>query len=175
MRDINEFVIKEPTPATVVIDRACELMLDEPRRVRMETWGEILRDGVKRWAFISYDEPIDVTPACGYVACGAGWLGFVAGIPIGESTGAMISNILTGFKVFEWPSYEDGDENGERRFRAGEALRRFFLSTDLTYDDGQGTPSHAAAAVAALRLVQEEYRDVFESVIIQPIKWEEAR
>lgn len=169
MRDIAEFRITKPTPASEVIDRACELMLDEPKRVRMGDWGSKLDPGARLVNYDADGTEIDMTPACGYTACGAGWLGFVVGRAV-EDSDASISKALTGIPNNSRELSDAEWAKLTRKQRASSALRRFFLHTDLTNAPNQGTITHAQEAVAALRAIKEEYRDVFDSVVVQPEK-----
>lgn len=171
MRDINEFRITEPTPAYDVISIEIELMRDEPKRVRMETWGEKLVDGRKKINYSEDGNHVDVTPSCGYVGCAAGWFGHIRGVPITAVSGSEEAASICGFNRWNGVYDDNGNITDMEGYNMYDELRNsVFLRIDLTSDDCQGTPEHVEKVIAALRAFQVKYEERLRRVLVYPVK-----
>lgn len=91
----EDMQIKEPTSAYDVLGRVIELIREEPRRLRMDTWGTD--------ASVVYGAIDPRKPPCGTIACVAGWASTVID---GEITafGASMARLLAGINRTETPT-----------------------------------------------------------------------
>ena len=154
--NIADFRLTQPTSSYEVINRVIKLIRDEPKRLRMKTWGETLRDDFRYGEF---------TPACNTVACAAGWANFVIRGNVVETIGKEVADKLSGGG--RNAHYEDEESN--RRYRAYQRLYYgVFVADELTYMSGQGTPEHAEAVIDKLLDYRDEFEDLLKSVIIDP-------
>lgn len=139
----KELQIKEPTTGWGILDRVVELIEQEPRRMRMRTWGET--------AFHMEVVPEADFPECGTVACIAGW----AEILIAGDISKFVFHTGTASAI-AGPAWKD--------------LFELFIDQDLMDDPRQGTPEHAARVVKAIREFQKDHEENLRARMVEPRK-----
>ena len=116
MKNIKDYIITEPTPALEVGRRVCELVREEPKRMRM---GHFFCTNPRDYG---YPNP----PRCNTIGCIAGWIGFVSG------DGDIMECAADLF-------FDKGTE-GNRELKAG-----FFGGKHFILEDGSPKQAEAAA------------------------------
>jgi len=152
-RQVRESLrITEPTPAYDIIEWAIGHIQAEPLRLHMNTWGTTWLPTIKGNA-----------PACGTVACAAGWMGVRIFGGISES-GLDVARTLAGIN----DPYGAATEQQVELRRA--LYRDVFVNDSLLETDDQSV-QQVEAVVAALRVIQTNFETYLRSVMVPPGGW----
>lgn len=142
--------ITQPTSAYDIIGKTMELIANDPQLIYMSRWQRTFRD--------DEGQATSTGAACGTSACAAGWMHHVAGGNLYDNddfSGGVVANKLAGVSHI----YD------VRRACASQALYNVFTNPRLM---SKPQAEQADAVICALEKVREEYRDVFEDVMITP-------
>lgn len=144
----------EPESAWDILSWVCDRAIEEPRRMRMNSWGEFCvyritddpRDSIAQFRHVFREEP-ELAPPCGTAACVAGWCEVRVYGKLEDMGGLDMAKLLTGGTNI----YHD-----------------IFVNNELVHAHDQGTRGHVEFVVGRVRQWMAAHEALLKSRIIGP-------
>ena len=173
---IHTYAITERITAYALLDEFCRIALEEPNRIRFDSWLENKTLNPDRFALnVSSLTRIGERsrrthagePPCGTVGCIAGWCSVLTGVPIG-----VVAEKVTGSSYsYEVAAWDDRHPIAKVLGLSTRQAQRLFGANDLyqsATEKTTGTRDHARAVVRHVRAFQAEHADQLKSTWVDP-------